>query len=97
MSKNDNSQEQQLKQMIQEHLLNHDEYGKDNSFVFLESKSLHLIINYLFMQLDTSHINSGGKIEALDLDDEILSYIDSLIQQDKEQFEGIIRILNEKK
>lgn len=95
MSKND-SQEQQLKQMIQDHLLNQEEHGKDNSFVFLESKSLHLIINYLLMQLDTSQLNSGGKIEAFDLD-EILSYIDSLIQEDKKQFEEIIRILNEKK
>lgn len=96
MSKNENNLEQQIKQIIQE-LQDHEGEEKDNSFVFLESKSLHLMIKYLLKQLDIKHINeSRVDLNELDLD-ETLSYIDVLMQEGKKDFEEIIRLITEKK
>ena len=95
-------QSSEIKQLISEYVNeNIDEIknlgqSKDNSFVFLENGTLHMIINSIIKHLDTDYYPSqkDNEIDSTHLD-EISTYIDTVMEDDKKAFDDVIRILKE--
>jgi hypothetical protein len=102
MNNKENNEEQQFKKMIRDYLLEkieelkYEVQGKDNSFVFLENRTLLTVITYILMQLD-SRQEGGNKVadESFNID-ELITNLDSMMADNKKEFEEIIHILRGK-
>lgn len=102
MNNKENNEEQQFKKMIRDYLLEkieelkYEVQGKDNSFVFLENRTLLTVITYILMQLD-SRQEGGNKVADKSFNiDELITNLDSMMADNKKEFEEIIHILRGK-
>ncbi|WP_087972261.1 hypothetical protein [Oceanobacillus rekensis] len=78
-------------------LKNKDQPKEDNSFVYLENETLQTIITNMLANLNMHYSpdNNNDGVEPPDLED-ISSYLDTLIEDNKMAFEEVIAILKEK-
>ncbi|MGJ9458030.1 hypothetical protein [Oceanobacillus sp. CF4.6] len=104
MSNNENNQEQQLliKQLVRDYLeeniegVKNEDLKKDNSFVFLENKTLHMMITFMLTHLNNHPSPDVRKVGAeSSVLEEISPYLDAMIEDNKLAFEEVITILKE--
>ncbi|WP_174615534.1 hypothetical protein [Virgibacillus ihumii] len=70
---------------------------KNNSFLFLDGNTLHMIIAHILMNSNTNFYNKGNEApENSELED-FLPELDSIMEQNKAAFEDIINTLKEKR
>ncbi|WP_067724770.1 hypothetical protein [Oceanobacillus damuensis] len=104
MSNNQNNPDRQklIKQLIErfekEQLeeLQDDKGKNDNSFVFLEKNTLQMFITFMLMLLDKQHnpdVREAGAESSFFK--ELLSYLESITEENQKTFEELIHILKE--
>ncbi|MFD2046664.1 hypothetical protein ACFSTA_20610 [Ornithinibacillus salinisoli] len=105
MNENHHNEEQQLliKKIVDnymkestERLYNEDKEITNNSFIFLENNTIHMIMTYMLMHLDTQRSQGNtNEVKSQDLQ-EISESLDSLIEENNLVFKEIINLLQEK-
>ncbi|RDW15934.1 hypothetical protein [Oceanobacillus chungangensis] len=77
--------------------LKHKDQSRDNSFVFLESETLHLIITSILTHLDDHPTLDVREANAeSSVLEEIELYLDEVMEESKMAFEDVINILKKK-
>ncbi len=86
--------QQYIKENMEELSVNRED--QNNSFIFLEDRTLQLIITYMFMKLDSGLYRGdrNEKAESAKID-EIISELDVGLAESREGFEEVIRVLRE--
>ncbi|WP_249872160.1 hypothetical protein [Oceanobacillus saliphilus] len=105
MNSSQNNQDQQLliKQLIRDYLkknikeVKKEDLEEDNSFVFLENKTLQIIITFILTHLDNHPFQNLKNVDAeASILEEIFPYMDAMIEENKIAFEEVINILKER-
>lgn len=69
----------------------------NNSFLFLENSTLHMIIVYILMQLEQQTGKDNNHIEVNSaMMDEIIDSLDTMIEDNKSAFEELVNMVKEK-
>lgn len=95
-------QELLLKSMIRQLMtdklneLNTENQENDNSYVFLENRTLNMVILYLLMKEERG--TTGEKSAEIDrhFEGKIVEQLDQLIEDNKKEFEEVLTLLKEK-
>ena len=89
---------QMIRQMMKDQLneLNTENQENNNSYVFLENRTLNMVILYLLMKEERG--TTGEKSAEIDRHSEgkIVEQLDQVIAENKKEFEEIITLLKEK-
>ncbi|WP_332634775.1 hypothetical protein [Halalkalibacter flavus] len=103
METNENHEQELLfKQLTQyfmkEHLeqLKGNKKNKNNSFIYLESNTLNMLLIYLLVNLDNQQSHgTASSHESAPFPKEIFEELNSIIANNKEEFEEILSYLKE--
>ncbi|WP_058307186.1 hypothetical protein [Gracilibacillus massiliensis] len=98
MKKNRDHTPLQINQLIQQYMKDSldritqdDQSNKNNSFVYLENDTLHLLIMYLLMKKENN--NTGMNNESFE---ELSEVLESYMEDNRQAFDGIIDLLKDR-
>ena len=87
-----------IRQLMNDKLneLNTENQENDNSYVFLENRTLNMVILYLLMKEERG--TNGEKSAEIDrhFEGKIVEQLDQVIEDNKKEFEEMITLLKEK-